>query len=519
MTTKVLSKLAPKNDGPFPTHEDIHGEGGFQVRADSTDRDSIPTANRKEGMWVKLLSDGKVYTLTGGITNGDWVEVTFGGGGAVIFDGGTNPDNIRSNRPTLQSSIDNTKIGIVNLSSNTGAATGAVNDFATISGGDLHTASGSYSFIGGGQNNTVTGSYDTISGGITNQLLSTSYCTIGGGDTNVINTVYYSTIGGGQSNIVNGPCGFIGGGASNTITGQFTTIVGGSSNQATGTATFVGSGQLNQAINDYSVIVGGDTNLANANYSFIGGGSSNQATGDLSSVINGQNNVASGTNSVVVSGNTNQATGSESIVVGGNDNLSSGVAAFVGGGNHNQALGDNSSVAGGKNNIANAESATVLGYRAKANLPGQFAHSGGNQLNDDTGRNQFTRVVFYADSNSNVTVDFGDGLGSVNYPVESNRNYGMKIAVTASQVSGLLPEHKTFDLLVSVDNNGVVTVADVTASPAATPLVPTISIGAGTYVVGYTTTTNVFTLNFTGAAAVDVRATATIEATELLFGP
>src|SRR5437868_12717926 len=82
MTTSIISKLAPKNSGSFPTHSDIHTEGGFQVRTDTTDRDSIPTLNRKEGMWVKVLSDNKVYTLTGGITNGDWVEVVFSSGTA-----------------------------------------------------------------------------------------------------------------------------------------------------------------------------------------------------------------------------------------------------------------------------------------------------------------------------------------------------------------------------------------------------------------------------------------------------
>lgn len=76
MVTQIISKLAPKNDGSFPTHSDIHCEGGFQVRDDITDRNSIPTLNRKEGMWVNVLSENKVYTLSGGITDGYWMEIS-----------------------------------------------------------------------------------------------------------------------------------------------------------------------------------------------------------------------------------------------------------------------------------------------------------------------------------------------------------------------------------------------------------------------------------------------------------
>jgi len=72
--------------------------------------------------------------------------------GAVIFDGG-DPQNLRSNRPTDQSPIDNTKNGIVNLSSDTtGFAIGATGEFATIGGGDQHSATGAYSTVPGGIN-------------------------------------------------------------------------------------------------------------------------------------------------------------------------------------------------------------------------------------------------------------------------------------------------------------------------------------------------------------------------------
>jgi len=84
---ELISKIEPKTSGggagEFPMVEDRHLEGGFQVRADVADRDAIYTLNRKEGMFVYLLSNSKIYKLQGGITNLDWVEVTIGGGVAL----------------------------------------------------------------------------------------------------------------------------------------------------------------------------------------------------------------------------------------------------------------------------------------------------------------------------------------------------------------------------------------------------------------------------------------------------
>jgi len=46
MSVKIISTIKPKNNGQFPTHEDVDTLGGFQVRTSPADRDSIPTANR-----------------------------------------------------------------------------------------------------------------------------------------------------------------------------------------------------------------------------------------------------------------------------------------------------------------------------------------------------------------------------------------------------------------------------------------------------------------------------------------
>ena len=48
--------------------------------ADTTARDAISSLKRWEGMLVYVIADGKHYTLIGGITNGDWTELSGGGG-------------------------------------------------------------------------------------------------------------------------------------------------------------------------------------------------------------------------------------------------------------------------------------------------------------------------------------------------------------------------------------------------------------------------------------------------------
>jgi hypothetical protein len=80
MPIDLISKIKPKNNGQFPVCEDVDLEGGFQVRVDLTDRDSIPALNRKIGMLVFVQSEGTYYTLIGGITNLDWVSANIGNG-------------------------------------------------------------------------------------------------------------------------------------------------------------------------------------------------------------------------------------------------------------------------------------------------------------------------------------------------------------------------------------------------------------------------------------------------------
>lgn len=67
----------------YPTHDSTYGKGGHREVADNTERDAISTARRREGMTVYVVSTGLEYRLVGGVANGNWVEVTAGGGGTV----------------------------------------------------------------------------------------------------------------------------------------------------------------------------------------------------------------------------------------------------------------------------------------------------------------------------------------------------------------------------------------------------------------------------------------------------
>ena len=86
MPVQLISLIKPKTSGgglgQFPMVEDVDFLGGFQVRADATDRDSIYALNRKEGMHVYVISLNKTYRLDADLLS--WTEVT--GGGSSTLD-------------------------------------------------------------------------------------------------------------------------------------------------------------------------------------------------------------------------------------------------------------------------------------------------------------------------------------------------------------------------------------------------------------------------------------------------
>lgn len=73
----IGAKVVPSDStDTYPTHEDTYGLGGHKSVADLTERDNIPSARRKEGMYVYVISNNITYKLEGGITNSDWIQIT-----------------------------------------------------------------------------------------------------------------------------------------------------------------------------------------------------------------------------------------------------------------------------------------------------------------------------------------------------------------------------------------------------------------------------------------------------------
>ena len=179
-----------------------------------------------------------------------------------------------------------------------------------------------YSIIDGGETNRVSsfGDFSVVGGGSGNRISGETHATIGGGFVNVISTAVNGVIGGGRNNrldigahhgvIAGGLSNYIaastdrstiGGGAQNTVTGEYATVSGGLRNQADGVGVFVGGGEDNTARQGWSVVAGGAGNLARLNGDTVGGGI---------------NNLAAGPNATVPGGHSSAATGSYSFAAG-----------------------------------------------------------------------------------------------------------------------------------------------------------------------------------------------------------
>lgn len=86
MPVDIVTKIKPKNNGQFPTYDDIDGYGGYQVRGTIADRNAIPALNRKAGMLVYVQADTNYYQLGVGLTNSDWAIANLGNSGSLAGD-------------------------------------------------------------------------------------------------------------------------------------------------------------------------------------------------------------------------------------------------------------------------------------------------------------------------------------------------------------------------------------------------------------------------------------------------
>lgn len=141
--------------------------------------------------------------------------------------------------------------------------------------------------------NAIYGTSPNIVGGFSNIVASGVVgAVIGGGGgvisgTDYFNGAYdhYCVVSGGAKNTAGNPAlglgnatfSTVGGGTSNTASGNVSTVAGGQENQASGTFATVGGGAQNIASGNYSTVPGGYLNNATASFSFAAGKSATAA--------------------------------------------------------------------------------------------------------------------------------------------------------------------------------------------------------------------------------------------------
>ena len=210
-----------------------------------------------------------------------------------------------------------------------------------------------------------------------------------------------ATIGGGGEsghvNQVTANYGTVGGGVSNTASGDSATVGGGRRNHANANYATVGGGGDNTAQHEFSTVGGGWRNWVSGYVATVGGGYQNHATGMMATVAGGQDNFARGRSSTVGGGYYNTASGNQATVGGGRINTASGFAATVPGGAENEASGDYSFAAGHRAKALH-DGSFVLADATDADFPSSWA----NQF-----RARFTGgFTFVLDSNIQYWVRF-----------------------------------------------------------------------------------------------------------------
>jgi len=229
--------------------------------------------------------------------------------------------------------------------------------FASVSGGQLNTASGFSSSITGGYGSRATGLFASVTGGRSNAAEGTQSSVSGGffntasGERASVSAGYKNTadgfaasVSGGSYNTASGgssyfgPGGSVSGGRSNTASGFGNSVSGGYGNLAAGAFCSVSGGKANTANGGYYLPYGYPPTLyLYGGYSSVSGGVNNTAWSNYSQVSGGANNYANGGS--VSGGNYNQATGFSSSVSGGRFNAATGDYSSVSGGNGRTASG------------------------------------------------------------------------------------------------------------------------------------------------------------------------------------
>ncbi|MGB3341487.1 MAG: tail fiber domain-containing protein, partial [bacterium] len=281
--------------------------------------------------------------------------------------------------------------------------------YATVVNGIDNEAIGQYSYIGNGNANMAYGQQSFIGNGNANHaygyrsFIGSGYSNDGGNGMSDTGAVVV----GGWDNASTARYTFVGGGQTNSATGNHCVVVGGLDNTASVLRTFVGGGENNSASADRASICGGLDNNADGWFAFIGGGYADtvmaywgsigggysnlagNATADTAAtVVGGWDNSSTARYTFVGGGQTNSATGNHCVVVGGLDNTASVLRTFVGGGENNSASADRASICGGLDNNADGWFAFIGGGHADTvmaywgSIGGGYSNLAGNATTD-----------------------------------------------------------------------------------------------------------------------------------------
>jgi hypothetical protein len=377
-------------NGTATTPDYLAGDvAGFGITADATNVSVTNNSGAQATIRVWVKREHSVERALGS-TSATLSPVPFaastgsagsgGGDPAVIFDDAVAADkvNIRSDRASDQSPIDNTQAGITNLGSNTGgAAPGATANYSTIGGGDDNAATDEYATVAGGYGNTASGDGASIPGG--------------------------------YDNVASGSAAFATGDGA----------------QASGAAAHA-VGRNTVAQGDYSHAEG-QSSQATANYAHAEG---------LSTTASNQTAHAEG-NGTTASGSASHAEGqtTQATATGAH---AEGVGTLASG-QRSHAEGDSTVASGyashaeGGSNTASASFSSATGVRARATNDGERAHASGRFLAD--GDAQSTMIVMkLGPSNAPIaatSLNFGDGGGSTAIALVDDRAYTVTVTAVA----------------------------------------------------------------------------------------
>ena len=263
----------------------IYGIDGLRSVTGTTERNSITTERRREGMLVYVQSDGKYYKLlpspwTG--TNSDWEEFTVNSsGGTEYWSAGTGTNSV------VQKNSGSSASGDTSVAE--GYMTNAVRDYSH-SEGAFTTAGGTASHAEGQYSNTIGASSHAEGDSTTavgNQTHSEGYSTTAFGEASHAQGAFTAAVGnyshsGGFGSVANGYASFVHGENSNA-NGNSTIVLGSSITGDNDNTTYVDYLNIKRfpasaAVN--TLAIDGNGNVVSGTYDMtVTGGTYNPSTG------------------------------------------------------------------------------------------------------------------------------------------------------------------------------------------------------------------------------------------------